>query len=94
MGNGARVAAEDVESFHLHMPTGKTIILNNCYFVPSIVRNIIPMLDLAGFSFIIENNECSILRDNILYGRGALNNGLYVCDIIYFRLNKLIKEKG
>ena len=67
MENGARVAAEDVESFHLHMPTGKTIVLNNCYFVPSIVRNIIPMLDLAGFSFIIENNECSILRDNILY---------------------------
>ena len=50
MGNGARVAAEDVESFHFHMPTGKTIVLNNCYFVPSIVRNIIPMLDLAGFS--------------------------------------------
>ncbi|KAL8135558.1 hypothetical protein AgCh_010263 [Apium graveolens] len=74
MGNGARVAAEDVESFHLHMPTGKTIVLNNCYFVPSIVRNIIPMLDLDGFSFIIENNECSILRDNILYGRGALTN--------------------
>ena len=94
MGNGARVAAKDVESFHLHMPTGKTIVLNNCYFVPSIVRNIIPKLDLAGFSFIIENNECSILRDNIPYGRGTLNNGLYKCDIIYFRLNKLIKEKG
>ena len=76
------------------MPTGKTIVLNNCYFVPSIVRNIIPILDLAGFSFIIENNECSILRDNIPYGRGTLNNGLYICDIIYFRLNKLIKEKG
>ncbi|KAL8098527.1 hypothetical protein AgCh_031343 [Apium graveolens] len=71
MGNGVRVAAKDVESFHLHMPTGKTIVLNNCYFVPSIVRNIIsiPMLDLDVFSFIIENNECSILRDNILYGR-------------------------
>ena len=41
------------------MPTGKTIILNNCYYVPSIVRNIISilMLDLDGFSFIIKNNE-------------------------------------
>ena len=58
MGNRARVAAEAVGSFDLHMPTGKTIILNNCYFVPSIVRNIIsiPMLDLAGFSFVIQNN--------------------------------------
>ncbi|KAL8156104.1 hypothetical protein AgCh_001263 [Apium graveolens] len=26
MGNGARVAAEDVESFHLHRPTGMTIV--------------------------------------------------------------------
>ena len=55
MDNGARVAAIAVGSFDLHMPTGKTIILNNCYLVPSIVRNIIsiPMLDLDGFSFII-----------------------------------------
>ncbi|KAL8149203.1 hypothetical protein AgCh_006275 [Apium graveolens] len=35
MGNGARVDVEAVGSFHLHMPTGKTIVLNNCYFVPS-----------------------------------------------------------
>ena len=41
MGNGARVVVEAVGSFHLHMPTGKTIVLNNCYFVPSIVRNTI-----------------------------------------------------
>lgn len=83
MGNGARVAAEAVGSFDLHMPTGKTIVLNNCYFVPSIVRNIIsiPMLDLAGFSFVIQNNKCSILRNNVLYGSGILNNGLYVCDV-------------
>ena len=83
MGNGARVAATAVGSFNLHMPTVKTIVLNNCYFVPSIVRNIIsiPMLDLAGFSFVIQNNKCSILRDNVLYGSGILNNGLYVCDV-------------
>ncbi|KAL8109843.1 hypothetical protein AgCh_025801 [Apium graveolens] len=83
MGKGARIAAIYVGSFSLHMPTGKTIILNNCYYVPSIVRNIvsIPMLDLDGFSFIIKNNECSILRDNVLYGRGILNNGMYICDV-------------
>ena len=85
MGNGARVAATTVGSFDLHMPTGKTIVLNNCYFVPSIVRNniSIPMLDLAGFSFVIQNNKCSTLRDNVIYGGGILNNGLYVCDVEY-----------
>ena len=39
------------------------------------------MLDLAGFSFVIQNNKCSIPRYNILYGSGILNNGLYVCDV-------------
>ncbi|KAL8109077.1 hypothetical protein AgCh_025245 [Apium graveolens] len=82
MGNGARVVAEDVELFHLHMPTGKTIVLNNCYFVPYIVRNIIPMLDLSGFSFIIENNECSILRNNILYGRDKLEYRSVKCSFV------------
>ena len=83
MGNGARVVVVAVGSFDLLMPTGKTIILDNCYFVPSIVRNIIsiPMLDLDGFSFVIENNKCSIFRNNVLYGIGILNNGLYVCDV-------------
>ncbi|KAL8118599.1 hypothetical protein AgCh_016205 [Apium graveolens] len=93
MGKGARVAAISLGSFSLHMPTGKTIILNNCYYIPSIVRNIvsIPMLDLDGFSFIIKNNECSILRDNVLYGRGILNNGL-LGHISENRLRTLHKE--
>ena len=83
MGNGARVVAVAVGSFDLLMPTGKTIILDNYYFIPSIVRNIIsiPMLDLDGFSFVIENNKCLIFRNNVLYGVGILNNGLYVCDV-------------
>ncbi|KAL8115814.1 hypothetical protein AgCh_022349 [Apium graveolens] len=92
MGNGARVAAISVGSFSLH--TSKTIILNNCYCVPSIVRNIvsIPMFDVDGFSFIIKNNECSILRDNVLFGRGILNNGL-LGHISENRLRTLHKER-
>lgn len=82
MGNGARVAALAIGLYSLYMPTGKTIVLNNCYYVPCIVRNIIsiPMLDLEGFSFVIGNNKCSIHRDNVLYGYGTLNNVLYICD--------------
>ncbi|KAL8091706.1 hypothetical protein AgCh_034100 [Apium graveolens] len=93
MGNGSRVAAISVGSFSLHMPTGKTIILNNCYYIPSIMRNIvsIPMLDVDGFSFIIKNNECSILRDNVLFGCGILNNGL-LGHISENRLRTLHKE--
>ncbi|KAL8115369.1 hypothetical protein AgCh_022017 [Apium graveolens] len=93
MGNRARVAAISVGSFSSHMPTGKTIILNNCDYVPSIVRNIvsIPVLDVDGFSFIIKNNECSILRDNVLFGRGILNNGL-LGHISENRLRTLHKE--
>jgi hypothetical protein len=88
-GNEAKVAAVVVGSFNLHMPTGKTIVSNNCYFVLSYVRNIVSvsMLDLVWFSFIIKNNECSILRNNVLYGSGTLNNSLCVCDIEHSRMN-------
>ena len=86
VGNRARVVVVAVGSFSLHMPTGRTIILNNCYYVPSILRNIvsIPMLDLDGFSFIVKSNKCSILRDDVHYGYGTLNNGMYVCDLEHY----------
>ena len=71
------------------MPTGRTIILNNCYFVPSIVRNIIsnPVLDMDGFTFIGENNKCLIYGNKILYGCGSLYNGSYTCDLRHSILN-------
>lgn len=40
------------------------------------MKNIIsiPMLDMDGFSFIVENNKCLTNRNKILYDYGTLNN--------------------
>ncbi|KAL1225710.1 Retrovirus-related Pol polyprotein from transposon RE1 [Cardamine amara subsp. amara] len=61
VGNGARVAALAVGTYHLSLPSGLVLDLHNCYYVPAISRNIISVscLDLDGFDFSIKNKCCS-----------------------------------
>ena len=60
VGNNARVAALPVETMQLHLPSGFILKLNNCYFVPSLSRNIVSPSCLMkdGYSFASENNGC------------------------------------
>ena len=83
VGNGARVAALEIGDYSLSLPSGLVILLKNCYFVPTMSRNIISVscLDMEGFSFIIQNNMLSIHREGIFYGNGLLSNGLYILDL-------------
>ena len=66
MGNGAKVAALAVGSCSLSLPTGLVIELSNCYYVPSIRKNIIFVSChvMDGFTFKIRN---SIFRNDILW---------------------------
>ena len=41
MGNGAKVAIVAIGEVALHLPIGAIITLVACYFVPSIIKNII-----------------------------------------------------
>ena len=83
VGNGARVAAIEIGDYSLTLPSGLIIVLTNCYYVPAMSRNIISIscLDNDGYNFIILNNIISIYRNDILYGKGLLNNGLYILDL-------------
>ena len=80
VGNGANVAALALGSISLNMPTGKVLVLNDCYYVPNFVSNIISisMLDKRGFRIIFNNNICSIYHDDDLYVNGYLQHGIYV----------------
>ncbi|KAK8597114.1 hypothetical protein V6N12_065590 [Hibiscus sabdariffa] len=53
VGNGARVAALAVGIYVLSLPSGLVLNLENCYFVPSLTKNIISVscLDKIGFEF-------------------------------------------
>ena len=41
-GNGARVDGLAIGSYSLHLPSGFVLELNNCYFVPSLTKNVDP----------------------------------------------------
>ncbi|KAI3461602.1 hypothetical protein Pfo_018265 [Paulownia fortunei] len=53
MGNRARVAALAIRTVNLALENGYVIVLNNCLFVPNIIKNIISILvlDREGFRF-------------------------------------------
>ncbi|KAK8533113.1 hypothetical protein V6N12_076394 [Hibiscus sabdariffa] len=77
VGNGARVAALAVGTYVLSLPSGLVLNLENCYFVPSLTKNIISVscLDKIGFEIIIKNNCCSFYLNNLFYGSAQLING-------------------
>jgi len=78
--NGANVVALASGSVSLIMPTGKVLVLENCYYVSKFVSNIISisMLDKRGFRMIFNNNICSIYHDDDLYVNGYLQRDIYV----------------
>ena len=83
VGNKARVTALEIEDFDLTLPSGLVIILKNCYYVPTMSRNIISVscLDMDRFVFIIKNNVTSIHREDMFYGNALPTNGLYIPDL-------------
>jgi hypothetical protein len=39
VGNGAKVAVLAVGTYHLLLPSGLVMELNNCYFIPTLSKN-------------------------------------------------------
>ena len=80
VGNETNFATLALGSISLIMPTGKVLILEDCYYVPKFVSNIISisMLDKRGFRIIFNNNICSIYHDDDLYVNGYLQRDIYV----------------
>jgi hypothetical protein len=58
VSNNARVVALTVGAMQLHLPSGFIMELNNCYFVPSLSRDILSPSCLMkdGYSFASENH--------------------------------------
>ena len=82
VGNGARVAAVSRGTYVIQLPSGFELFLYNCYYVPSLSKNIISVsaLDKLGFSFVIENNSCIFSLHDMIYGKAVSMNGIYVLD--------------
>ena len=65
VGNGAKVAALAVGTYEVTLPSGLLLVLNNCYYVPALSRNIISIscLDNEGFNFLICDKKFSISQE-------------------------------
>src|SRR5262249_20271769 len=82
MGNGALVTAKAVGTAHLTLPSGHSLELNDCFYVPDIIKNIISISRLSdiGYSLTTTAVGCSVLFNGLYVAYGHLVNGLYVLD--------------
>jgi hypothetical protein len=70
VSNRAKVAAIAVSSYHLSLPSGLVLELNNCYCIPVLRKNIISsscLEEVDGYEIIIKNKCCSIYYNGIFY---------------------------
>jgi hypothetical protein len=83
VGNGTKVAAIAIGTYHLPLPSGLVLKLNNCYCILALCQNIISsscLEELDSYEIIIKNKSCSIYYNDIFYAHCPLVNGLYVLD--------------
>jgi hypothetical protein len=84
VSNGAKVVAIVVSTYHLPLPSGLVLELNNCYSIPTLSKNIIfssCLEEVDGYEIIIKYKCCSIYYNGIFYAHCPLVDGLYVLDL-------------
>nr|GEV61363.1 hypothetical protein [Tanacetum cinerariifolium] len=84
VGDGHRAAVEAIETYHLELPSGLVIVLNNCYYAPSITRGVILVSRLFDDGFINrfdENNVISVSKNNLFYFMAVLRDGIFEIDM-------------
>ncbi|GJS50742.1 retrotransposon protein, putative, ty1-copia subclass [Tanacetum coccineum] len=80
IGNGQRATVEAIRNYHLCLPSGLVIVLNNCHYAPSITRGIISVFRLYDDGFINHfelNNAISVSKNNVVYFSAIPRDGVY-----------------
>ncbi|GJT73821.1 retrotransposon protein, putative, ty1-copia subclass [Tanacetum coccineum] len=83
VGNGQHEAVEAVDVFHLCLPSGLEIVLNNCHYAPSITRGVILVSRLYedGFVNCFMNNTIQVFRNNMVYFSAIPRDGIFEIDL-------------
>nr|GEY72970.1 zinc finger, CCHC-type [Tanacetum cinerariifolium] len=83
VGNGHRAAVEAIGTFHLCIPSGLVVIMNNCHYAPSINRGIISVYLLKdnGFVNCFIDNGISASKDGLLYFHAIPRDSIYEIDL-------------
>ncbi|GJX90393.1 retrotransposon protein, putative, ty1-copia subclass [Tanacetum coccineum] len=83
VGNGQRVTVEAIRSFHLCLPSGLVIVLNNFHYAPSITRGIISVSCLYDDGFVnrFVANTILVSRNNLVYFSVVPRDGIFEIDL-------------
>nr|GEU52496.1 hypothetical protein [Tanacetum cinerariifolium] len=84
VGDGHRAAVEAIRTYHLELPGGLVIVLNNCHYAPSITRGVILVSRLFDDGFINrfdENNVISVSKNNLVYFMAVSRDGIFEIDM-------------
>ncbi|GJR67073.1 retrotransposon protein, putative, ty1-copia subclass [Tanacetum coccineum] len=84
VGDGHRAAVEAIGNYHLELPSGLVIVLNNCHYAPSITRGVISVSRLFDDGFINrfdDNNVISVSKDNLVYFMAVPRDGIFEIDM-------------
>ncbi|GKB29410.1 zinc finger, CCHC-type containing protein [Tanacetum coccineum] len=83
VGNGQREAVEAIGIFHLCLPSGLEIVLNNCHYAPSITRGVISVSHLYedGFVNCFMNNTIQVSRNNMIYFNAIPRDEIFAIDL-------------
>nr|GEW85637.1 hypothetical protein [Tanacetum cinerariifolium] len=83
VGNGQRATVKANGSYHLSLPSGLVIVLNNYYYDPSINRGIILVSRLYDDGYVNQfvDNLIQVSRNNMVYFSAVLWDGIFEIDL-------------
>nr|GEX07381.1 hypothetical protein [Tanacetum cinerariifolium] len=84
VGDGHRTVVKAIKTYHLELPSGLVIVLNNCHYAPSITRGDISVSCLFDDGFINrfdDNNVISVSKNNLVYFMDVLRDGIFEIDM-------------
>ncbi|KAK2976693.1 hypothetical protein RJ640_013949 [Escallonia rubra] len=84
MGNNSSEEVLGVGSYQLKLRTGRTLILEDVRYAPTVRLNLLSVNALLdnGFSFIFRSNKLDIFLDDVLFGHGFRMDSLFQLDLI------------
>ncbi|KAJ9539375.1 hypothetical protein OSB04_032108 [Centaurea solstitialis] len=83
VGDGMMLVAEAVGSYSLSLPSGLVLELENCYYVPKMIKNVISfdLLVDQGFCYKYDYKLISCFKNDVFYFKATPSNGLYVLNL-------------
>ncbi|KAJ9553261.1 hypothetical protein OSB04_017306 [Centaurea solstitialis] len=83
VGEGTPLIAEAVGSYNLSLPSGLVLELDNCYYIPNMIKNVLSfdLLVDQGFYYKYSYKMISVFKDNIFYFKATPVDGLYTVNL-------------